>query len=354
MNIKSKYLFPLPFLLVGLFSNTAFPQNNSLTSAGNRGDIRIMFYNVENYFDIYDDSLFADGEFLPGNDKNWNYYRYKEKTLHLFKTIAAIGETRPPEIICFAEIENKNVLFELTKNTPLEKYNFEIVHFESPDFRGIDVGLIFRSDVIQKLASQRIAVSFPSDPHRTTRDILHFKALVMRSDTLHVFVNHWPSRRGGQKASESKRMAAARILKEKTDSILLINPCANIVITGDFNDEPYDESLRVGFSALTLQENQECGILYNLSGLLRENCQCGTYRYGAHWNMLDQFIVSGKLLISDVGLRTCSECLQIAGFDFLLIEDKKYGGVKPFRTYQGPVYKGGFSDHLPIFLDLFY
>lgn len=313
-----------------------------------------MFYNVENYFDIYNDSLFADEEFLPGNDKNWNYSRYKEKTLHLFKTIAAVGENRPPEIICFAEIENKNVLYELAKNTPLEKYDFEIEHFESPDFRGIDVGLIYRSDIIRKLSSQKIHVSFPSDPHRTTRDILYFKGLTEKSDTLHLFVNHWPSRRGGQIASAPRRMAAARVLKRKTDSIISINPCAKIVITGDFNDEPHDESLRTGLSASTQHEDQKCGVLYNISGSLLETCQCGTYRYRAHWNMLDQFIVSGKLLISETGLRTCTECLYIAEFDFLLIEDEKYGGVKPFRTYQGPVYKAGFSDHLPVFLDLFY
>jgi hypothetical protein len=149
-------------------------------------------------------------------------------------------------------------------------------------------------------------------------------------------------------------MHVAQILKAKVDSILAINPCANIIITGDFNDEPHDESLTRGLLASIPGEHHVCASLYNLSAPLYDTCKCGTYRYKAHWNMLDQFIVSGNLLLSDNGLKTCNECLHVAQFDFLLIEDKKYGGSKPYRTYLGPIYKGGFSDHLPICLDLFY
>lgn len=354
MNIKNKYLFLLAFLLAWLSFDIAHSQSNSNGYKNERGDIRLMFYNVENYFDTQNDSLTADDEFLPDSDKDWNYYRYNEKTLHLFKTIVAVGEILPPEIICFAEIENESVLFELVKNTPLEKYEYEIVHFNSPDFRGIDVGLIFRKDAFKKLAAQKIPVCFPLNPQRTTRDILYFKVLTIRSDTLHLFVNHWPSRRGGQKVSEPYRIIAAMALKAKTDSILTINPYAKIIITGDFNDEPHDESLTLGLSALTPEEPLISTSLYNLSASLHERCKCGSYRYGAHWNMLDQFIVSGNLLMAGDGIKTCYQCIDIAQFNFLLIEDKKYGGVKPFRTYQGPIYKGGFSDHLPIYLDLFY
>lgn len=354
MNIKSKYLFLLILLIIGLNSKIVLPQNKFRIFDGERGQIRIMFYNVENYFDTSNDSLTADDEFLPESDKNWNYYRYKDKTINLFKTIAAVGEFRPPEIICFAEIENKSVLYELVKNTPLEKYNYDIVHFNSPDIRGIDVGLIFRSDILKKISSQPIPISFPNDPHRTTRDILYFKAHIQQSDTIHLFVNHWPSRRGGQNISKPYRMRAAQVLKIKTDSILKLNPCANIIITGDFNDEPHNESLSTYLATKLIKESSDCSSLYNLSGMLQEKCKCGTYRYRSQWNMLDQFIVSGNLLFSQGKLITCDECLHIARFDFLLIEDKKYGGYKLFRTYQGPVYLGGFSDHLPIYLDLYY
>jgi endonuclease/exonuclease/phosphatase family metal-dependent hydrolase len=354
MSIRSKYRILLPLLLAGLASPESFARQGSPETEGKRGDIRIMFYNTENYFDVYDDSLGADEEFLPGSEKDWNKYRYREKTLHLFKTIAAVGEKRPPEIVCFAEVENKNVLYELVKNTPLEKYPMEVVHFDSPDQRGIDVGLIFHSDRVEKIAARKIPVTFPEDPYRTTRDILYFKASVLKSDTIHLFVNHWPSRRGGQKASEPYRIAAALILKAKTDSLLNCNPYANIIITGDFNDEPYDESLSQAMAAQTQIDTLASTSLYNLSAIHYETCKCGTYRYGALWNMLDQFIVSGGLLGSWNTLHTCIGCLHIAQFDFLLVEDNKYGGTKPFRTYQGPIYKGGFSDHLPVYLDLFY
>lgn len=353
MNIKNKYLFLIPALLVVCNSISSYTQANPLAE-GERGNIRIMFYNVENYFDTRDDPLTADEEFLPESEKNWNFYRYREKTLNLFKTIVAVGESRPPEIICFAEIENKSVLFELIRNTPLEKYEFEIVHYDSPDIRGIDVGLIFRKDMIKKLASQKISITFPFDTLRTTRDILYFKGLTPHSDTLHIFINHWPSRRGGQQVSEPYRILVAQVLRSKCDSILKLNSCANIIITGDFNDEPYNESLSQGLGAVPAVEQYHCSILYNLSALLVEECKCGTYRYRAYWNMLDQFIISGNLLLPQSNLKTGKECLHIANFDFLLIEDKKYGGTKPFRTYQGPVYKGGFSDHLPIYLDLYY
>ena len=353
MNITNKYAFLSGFLLFWL-SNALVPaQNTDPVIKGKRGDIRIMFYNVENFFDTYDDSLTADNEFLPESEKEWNYFRYKEKTINLFKTIAAVGEVLPPEIICFAEIENYNVLYEIANNTPLEKYDYEIVHFDSPDIRGIDVGLLFRRNIISKLEAKRIPVLFPFNSNQTSRDILYFKALMLKSDTVHLFVNHWPSRRGGEILTAPYRKEVAQILKTRTDSILKSNPCANIIITGDFNDEPSNESLTEGLNALTEIHSTTCLSLYNLSGRLQNLCKCGSYRYKSDWNMFDQFIVSGNLLTDRDGMKTCVDCLQIAKFDFLLIEDKKYGGYKPYRTYQGPVYKGGFSDHLPVYLDLF-
>lgn len=354
MNIRSKYTLRLILFCIWLIPVYVYPQTGSLPAEGERGDIRILFYNTENYFDIDDDTLTNDNEFLPDSEKKWNLYRYREKSLNLFKTIAAVGETRPPEIICFAEIENKSVLYELVYRTPLEKYDFEIVHFDSPDRRGIDVGLIFQQQYIKMLAAAKVPVIFPFDPNRSTRDILHFKAMTQHRDTFHLFVNHWPSRMGGKRLSDPYRMYAGKVLRDKTDSILKANPCANIIITGDFNDEPMDESLLLGLSAVVPDKHINCSTLYNLAALLQENCKCGSYRYKSQWNMLDQFIISGNLLMPDSKLRSCIECVQIAKLPFLLENDNKYGGSKPYRTYRGPVYIGGFSDHLPVYLDLFY
>jgi endonuclease/exonuclease/phosphatase family metal-dependent hydrolase len=329
-------------------------QINNLDVGNIRGDIRIMFYNTENLFDTLDDMLTNDAEFLPTSDRQWNTFRYNKKILNIFKTIAAVGETEAPEIICLAEIENGRVLHDLILHTPLEKYPYTIVHYESPDKRGIDAAMLYRKDKISLIHSAPIRVAFFQDTMQRTRDILYAKLVLLKRDTVHLFVNHWPSRLGGEKRSEYRRQDAAWILKRKIDSIFTDSPDAKIIVTGDFNDQPTNESISKTLQALNLFEYQGNNALYNLSGILQNECDCGTYRYKAEWDMFDQFIVSGSLLQDDTALHTCISCVHIADFDFLLTEDKKYGGNKPLRTYQGPRYIGGFSDHLPIYLDLFY
>ena len=354
MNRMNKMRAGLFILLAILNAQILFCQSSGNNQEYKRGDVRIMFYNTENFFDTQDDSLKNDGEFLPEGKKSWTPKRYRLKALNLYKTIVAVGGARPPEVVCFAEIENRYVLQELTGKTPLEKYPYEIVHFDSPDRRGIDVGLIYRRDVIECIYRKAIPVTFPDNPQKATRDILYAKFLVNSTDTLHLFVNHWPSRMGGIKKSEPFRSRAATILRETIDSLLAAVPCSQIVITGDFNDEPINTSIKESLKAREPSGPFYCNELYNLSEGLQESCKCGTYRYQASWDMLDQFMVSGALLNSEEDLTTCEDCLHIADFDFLLTDDEKYGGKKPLRTYAGPVYKGGFSDHLPVYLDIFF
>ena len=311
-----------------------------------------MFYNTENFFDTLDDPHTNDAEFLPHGKKEWTSWRYYEKLQHVFQVIAAVGESSPPDIIGFAEIENKSILTDLVHKTLLEKYPYKIVHKDSPDLRGIDVGLIYRKDKLKCLGYHFFRIDFPNGHARKTRDIVYFKALIQR-DTLHVFVNHWPSRWGGKKKSEPGRMFVASVLKSKTDSILKLYPCARIVIMGDLNDDPTDPSLTQSLGAKVTADTPQCGELYNLSAVLRESCHCGSLKYGAGWNMFDQFIVSGGTL-GTKGIHTKVSAVGVASFPFLLTQDAKYGGHQPFRTYQGPVYKGGFSDHLPVYLDIFW
>jgi hypothetical protein len=311
-----------------------------------------MFYNTENLFDTIDDPLTSDNEFLPGAQSRWNKGKYYKKLRSIYQVIAAVGEERPPEIIGFAEIENKKVLNDLISKTPLEKYPYKIIHKESPDQRGIDVGLIYRADMVTCTSFDFITIHFPGNKNKTTRDILYFKALI-NNDTLHVFVNHWPSRRGGQKKSDPARFIVAGVLKHKIDSLFKLNSKANIAITGDFNDEPQDKSLSSILGACKDAAQIQTRSLYNLSWSKKINCNCGTYRLGNTWEMLDQFIVSGSLL-STGNISTCLECYHIGEFKFLLNEDNKYGGYRPYRTFLGPAYKGGFSDHLPVYLDIFF
>lgn len=312
-----------------------------------------MFYNVENYFDTVDNSITRDGEFLPSAQKRWNGYRYYCKTINIFKTIAAVGGMRPPEIIGLAEIENDTVLKRLIWSTGLSKYPYGILHYDSPDLRGIDVGMLYRRDVLNLVSSRKFRIVFPENSGKRTRDILYGKFTYQEKDTFHIIVNHWPSRWGGKQKSAASRKYVASVLKQKVDSILQIDSCALIVIMGDLNDGPMDESVLKVLEAKQPVEKTECTSLYNLAYGQNTQEPGGTYRYKAQWDLFDQIIVSGSLLNSKHSSYTCSESMQIADLPFLLEEDTKYGGLKPKRTYFGPVYHGGFSDHLPVFLDIF-
>lgn len=319
-----------------------------------RGDLRLMFYNCENLFDTDDDPQTKDEEFLPDGDKNWSQYRYRKKLSNVYKVIVAIGGWNPPDIIGFCEVENRKVLDDLVYNTPLSRIKYEIVHYESPDRRGIDVALFYRPDKVELLSSQPIPINFPDNPNYKTRDILYAKTKLKNGDTLHVFINHWPSRWGGQLESEPSRIFVARVLREKVDSILVTSKNANIVITGDFNDEPEDKSLKDHLKASLILEDYKSTNLYNLSYYLKHEKQVGSYKYKNEWGIFDQIIVSGAMLNKSSKLKTSVEQVTVFNAGFLLEKDESYLGYKPFRTYIGFSYNDGFSDHLPVYIDLFF
>lgn len=306
-----------------------------------RGDFRIMFYNLENLFDTINNPNTRDDEFLPSGDKKWDNYRYWKKINRTFQVIAAAGETRPPEIIGVCEVESFLPLYNLANNTPLSKFPYTIIHKDSPDRRGIDVAILYQKEKVKLLSKEFITVRFPSDTSKRTRDILR-ATFQVENDTMHVFANHWPSRMGGQVYSEPFRVFVAKIIASKIDSINKTQQNTKIVVMGDMNDEPHNASLAV---------LSEVGMI-NLSQPLKESCNCGTYRYKSHWNMLDQVIVSPALIVQE-GLHVKNSSLKIFKSEFLLETDDKNGGLKPYRTYLGPQYIGGYSDHLPVLLDLF-
>ena len=307
---------------------------------------RLMFYNVENLFDIYDDSLKDDNDFLPGGLMRWNFTRYNKKINSLYKTIVAAGEWNPPAVVAFCEVENRKVLEDLVYGTYLSKYNYRIIHEESPDQRGIDVCMIYRKDCAEILDYRYWIPSEIKSEDFTSRSILYTK-LVISTDTVHLIVNHWPSRRGGVLAGEGLRMKIAAMVREKADSIMERSPTgARIIILGDFNSTPDDQEMK------SLIAPSDSGIfLMNLSESLAVE-GLGTYRYMGTWEMIDQVIVSDRLLTSNKGLYTDVKMLNIFKPDFLLRKDPKYPGFTPLSTYRGYRYQGGFSDHLPVLLDL--
>lgn len=308
-------------------------------------NLMAVFYNVENLFDTVNNQGARDGEFTPAGENKWSSERYHKKLNDIAKVLSSVNKNELPEIIGLCEIENRIVLSDLLKTESLKKGKYEIAHFESPDYRGIDCALFFRPDEFRLITKSPIPVSFPDDPEYATRDILYVKGKTLNNETWHIFVNHWPSRTGGLQQTEKKRVTAAQILKAKTDSIQMADPKSNVMIMGDMNDEPSNKSLSVVLGA----KNPETGIalLVNLMFPLHVEKK-GSYNYRGNWNMLDNLIVSDDLL-DNKGFR----CIERRGHVFSepWMEHKAENGtVSPNRTYGGPNYYGGVSDHFPVYV----
>lgn len=323
-----KYVFFI--LLVNISIYKCFSQ-----PLGKTHSLELLFYNTENFFDSFDDSLTLDNEFTPGGMKHWTWKRFKQKANYLYKIFMAAGEWEPPDIIGLAEVENGYVLHYLTRETPFVKFEYGYVHYDSPDRRGIDVALLYRKKNVRILASRPVTVTFPASPEKKTRDIL-FVLLETGGDTLACFINHWPSRWGGYLETESYRNRVAQVLVSAIDSVWRFEKNRQVVIMGDFNDEPLDQSV----SLLSVKRERQQDIVNLMAPLSRK--KEGTLFFDHRWWLFDQFMVSGDLIdrVQEV---------KILRFNFLLQE--KTENI-PFRTYSGMRYLGGFSDHLPVLLKM--
>lgn len=337
----------LIFFFLFAFPLLGAAQNPQVDKTG----IRIMFYNVENLFHPTDDPLKNDDEFTEEGTRHWSYRRYNDKLNKIAKTALALGEWEPPAVIGLCEIESITCLEDLVKNSPLKKFNYEIAFHDCDDQRGIDVALLYRPAYFQLLHFESIKLNFPEEGSRPSRDISYTKGLV-GTDTVHVFVNHWPSRYGGQLATLPKRNFAASVLRTKMDSIVAVNPEANMVAMGDFNDHPDDESmlsiLRAKKSTAEMQKDDFLNLIWQYE------FQKGTHKYDHEWGILDQFIVNRAMLDSTSKLYTTPSRAQIFDADYLLEPEKDGVGKITNRTYIGFNYHGGYSDHLPIYLDILF
>ncbi len=307
---------------------------------------RIVFYNVENLFDTRDDSLTRDEEFLPEGDKKWTYERFHRKIVRIYQTLVALGEGEMPAVVGLCEIENRFVLERLIHDTPLNKTGYRIIHRESQDARGVDVALIYRPDLFRPDTSEWLTV--PLSSRETTREILHVAGRMWQNDTLHFYINHWPSRYGGAGSSTVKRLAAASTLAASIKEVMGQDRDAKIIVMGDFNDEPGDESMLVINKILESVDGGVAGSVVNLSDRKALKVSEGTIKHQGAWCIFDQILVSEALLKNPGGLVLLSERAEIFKPGFLLEPDLTYTGMKPFRTYIGPGYHNGFSDHLPV------
>lgn len=296
----------------------------------------VMCWNVENYFDTYDDPDTADDEFTPLGDKFWSRRRFNSKRNAIAKTILSVRDSygEYPFLVGMVEVENSYVLKELVTDTPLAKLDYKYIHRDSYDPRGIECALLYREGYFLPLEIRNIEVErvYPEKP---IRHILYAKGVELHSgDTLHIFVNHWSSKLRGEKRSAPNRMASALNVVKMADLISVSSPDSDpkIIIMGDLNDTYGSEPLE----ALKLAKVP----LHILSGRFDLKKE-GTLKYKGEWELIDHFVVSDPL----------AECkMEIYNPDFLLERDNQYLSKKPARTYSGPKYLGGVSDHLPIIL----
>ena len=312
----------------------------------------IVFYNVENLFDTNDDpDNFGDNEFAVTAKKEWSLDRYEKKLSDLSKVIASVNNNELPDIIGLSEVENRKVIEDLINQNALSAEEYGIVHEESPDYRGIDVALLYKKMEFNYLTHKAIRVSLPEDEKYRTRDILYVKGLIAEKDTLHIFVNHWKSRYGGVNETEYKRVNAAKILRAQIDSIIDIDKNANIVCMGDFNDEPQNKSLNTTLLATNNKRPKNKYELFN-THYEKDLQNKGTYSYNYEWFMLDNIIVSQNLINNKKGFHISEESGQIYKENWILYYNAKANMYVPNKTYGGKTYFGGYSDHLPIYIIL--
>ncbi len=323
---------------------------NSLAQESGQDTLFVASWNLENLFDTVHDSLKNDEEFLPDSIKRWDNAKLEKKLYNLSRVIKSMNENRGPDILGVVEVEHQALLDSMI-NKFLPGLNYSSAYLESPDNRGIDNGLIYRNDLFKVLSVTGDTIHL-SDGY-PTRLIFGVTLLDDKKDTLYVFVNHWPSRRGGESESEINRINAAGILKKNVDRIFSLNHKSSIIIMGDFNDEPTNSSILNTLGAQPIlcdtlpdsfSENNP-DELYNLA-YEPYNEGLGTYKYRNDWNMLDQIIVTRALLTGEKMHYLCGS-FKIYKPDFIVEQTGKYAG-SPFPTYGGNRYLGGYSDHFPV------
>lgn len=324
---------------------------NSCFAQINHKNYNILFYNLENLFDTKDNPVTDDDEYTPGGAKHWTFNRLNKKLSNLSKVILNASGWIPPDLIAVCEVENRYVLEKLIKDTPLVKYPYKIIHKESPDPRGIDVALLYNDQTFFPLEYDYIPLTNEKGNIINSREILYVNGIIDNNDTLHIFINHWPSRYRGILETTHARKRAAIKLRHLIMQAQKKYTNPKIVITGDFNDQPSDESLMIHLNAEYPAEQPSKTALYNLSfEWMKDEVQ--TLKHQSQWNVFDQFIVSGSLLTQNKSLYTSPDYAQILNLPFLTETDYRYGNIKLNRTYNGYKYHGGFSDHLPVLLKL--
>lgn len=341
-------------LSIILLSISFFLSNKSIAQGDQSVKVAtIGFYNLENLFDTENDTLINDEEFLPEGGRAWTKDKYDEKISNMAYVISQMGADLSPagiSVLGVAEIENKSVLDDLVADPQISERNYQIVHYDSPDFRGIDVALLYNPKHFKVTSSEPITVDISyKENNRTTRDILHVEGL-FDGEPMHVLVNHWPSRRGGEKRSQWKRDKAAKICRGIVDSLQQSTPEAKVIVMGDLNDDPTSPSVKKNLKTVSrLKELEDKKYMFNpYEDIYRRGLGSNAYRDA--WSLFDQIIISEDLAKEDNDGYYFYKG-QVFNKKFLIQNSGKYKGY-PMRTFSFDKYQGGYSDHFPSFIYL--
>lgn len=350
-----KKKFSISFLIIATLISTLSCTSKNKISAGNDSKTKmqvacVAFYNLENIFDTINNENVNDEEFTPNGPMKWGTMKYTAKVQHMAHAISQIGLDNSPVgavILGISEIENKGVVEDLIKQPELKNRSYEIVHYDSPDRRGVDVGLIYNPKyfIVTNSKSYRLRTA---DPNFLTRDQLMVSGYLL-GEKVHVIVNHWPSRSGGELASRPKRNAAAALTRSIADSLFRVDPKAKIIIMGDLNDDPTNESCAKVLNAKKELSEVKAGDLYNTLWKTFDK-GIGSLAYNDQWNLFDQIIVSSELAHGEKGKLKLWKA-EIFNKEFLTQQEGRYKGT-PLRTHAGGVWLNGYSDHYPTLIYL--
>lgn len=337
-------------LLSALFSLPLFGQDSYKVGL-------IGFYNLENLFDTINDPNKNDEEFLPDGKNRWNSEKYTVKLRHMSEAIASIGTYDKDDkfyvpdgvaVLGLSEMENRRVLEDLVAQPAIKDRNYQIIHYDSPDRRGVDVGLIYNPKYFKPTSTKSYPLHVPGQPDFISRDQLVVSGL-FDGEKIHIIVMHWPSRYGGEKRSLPGRMAAAGLCRHIADSIIADEPDAKIIMMGDYNDYPTNKSITKGLRAVGKVSEMKDGDFFNPMYELHQK-GVGTNYYGDVKGVLDQTIITRALLRTDFSTYQMYKPV-VHSKEFLKQHGGRYNGY-PYRSFAGGVWQGGYSDHFPVYLIL--
>ena len=332
------------------FSILLFLLIQAAASLAAQNTLCICELNAENFFDTHHQPGHGDEEYVQCGAKRWGTKRYWKKQQDIARVLISMGDNRPPDIIALTEIENDTVVNDLCKRSILRHVKYKYIITQSNDTRGINVALLYQPETFKPISCDTIHIK----PTLHTRDILHVAGRLINGDTLHLYVLHLSSRAGGADAMKKREYECKQLIRN-IGTLRKISPDAKIIVIGDFNDIPTSKLLTQTLKAQLLTANihtAQDSLLYNLSpNHIARHAITGTYKYDGKWETIDQCLVSGNLLNKSGKTKTSHSNFHIWAPDFILEHDEEDLKLKPYRTYNYYKYKGGISDHLPIFID---